>query len=78
MFVTPAPPCRCRQHSYQTDVTSEADFVRAAPTPADVEALTRRLFFGNHDVRRFRIVMMMGGPRKGWRSHPEKGQDAVS
>ena len=42
-------------------VTGEADFVLVVvvATMADYEALTRRLFFGNHNVQRFRTVVVM-------------------
>jgi len=42
-------------------VTGEADFVLVmlAPTMAAYEAVTRRLFFGNNNVRRFRTLVAM-------------------
>lgn len=42
-------------------VTGEADFVLIilVPTMAAYEALTRRLFFGNHNVKRFRTSVAM-------------------
>jgi DNA-binding Lrp family transcriptional regulator len=42
-------------------VTGEADFVLVVvvPTMADYEALTRRLFFGNNNVKRFRTFVAM-------------------
>lgn len=42
-------------------VTGEADFVLVivVPTMADYEALTRRLFFGNHNVKKFRSFVAM-------------------
>lgn len=42
-------------------VTGEADFVLliVVPTMADYEALTRRLFFGNNNVRKFRTLVAM-------------------
>ncbi|MIL10049.1 Lrp/AsnC family transcriptional regulator [Salmonella enterica subsp. enterica] len=43
-------------------VTGEADFVLVmlVATMADYEALTRRLFFENHNVKRFRTLVVMG------------------
>lgn len=42
-------------------VTGEADFVLivVVPTMADYEALTRSLFFGNRNVKRFRTLVTM-------------------
>ncbi|MCA0400284.1 MAG: Lrp/AsnC family transcriptional regulator [Proteobacteria bacterium] len=42
-------------------VTGEADFVLVVvvPTMSDYEALTRRLFFGNNNVKRFRTFVAM-------------------
>lgn len=42
-------------------VTGEADFILivTVPTMTDYEALTRRLFFENHNVRRFRTFVAM-------------------
>ncbi|TCN32643.1 Lrp/AsnC family transcriptional regulator [Sinorhizobium americanum] len=42
-------------------VTGEADFVLVivVPSMADYEALTRRLFFGNNNVKRFRTFVAM-------------------
>ena len=42
-------------------VTGEADFVLVivVPTMADYEVLTRRLFFGNNNVKRFRTFVAM-------------------
>lgn len=42
-------------------VTGEADFVLVivVPTMTDYEALTRRLFFGNNNVKRFRTFVAM-------------------
>ena len=42
-------------------VTGEADFVLVIVVPAmgDYEALTRRLFFGNNNVKRFRTFVAM-------------------
>lgn len=42
-------------------VTGEADFVLVlvVPTMASYEALTRRLFFGNNNVKRFRTLVAM-------------------
>ncbi|MCV9962750.1 Lrp/AsnC family transcriptional regulator [Pararhizobium sp. BT-229] len=42
-------------------VTGEADFmlVILVPTMADYEALTRRLFFGNNNVKKFRTFVAM-------------------
>lgn len=42
-------------------VTGEADFVLVivVPAMADYEALTRRLFFGNNNVKRFRTFVAM-------------------
>lgn len=42
-------------------VTGEADFVLVVvvPTMADYEALARRLFFGNNNVKRFRTFVAM-------------------
>ncbi|MDR9808104.1 Lrp/AsnC family transcriptional regulator [Rhizobium hidalgonense] len=42
-------------------VTGEADFILVivVPTMADYEALTRRLFFGNNNVKRFRTFVAM-------------------
>lgn len=42
-------------------VTGEADFmlVIIVPSMADYEALTRRLFFGNNNVKRFRTFVAM-------------------
>jgi DNA-binding Lrp family transcriptional regulator len=42
-------------------VTGEADFVLVIviPTMAAYEALTRRLFFGNTNVKRFRTFVAM-------------------
>jgi Lrp/AsnC family transcriptional regulator, leucine-responsive regulatory protein len=42
-------------------VTGEADFVLVivVPTMGDYEALTRRLFFGNNNVKRFRTFVAM-------------------
>ncbi len=42
-------------------VTGEADFVLVivVPTMADYDALTRRLFFGNNNVKRFRTFVAM-------------------
>jgi DNA-binding Lrp family transcriptional regulator len=42
-------------------VTGEADFILVivVATMADYEALTRRLFFGNNNVKRFRTFVAM-------------------
>lgn len=42
-------------------VTGETDFVLVmiVPTMAAYEALTRRLFFGNNNVKRFRTLVVM-------------------
>lgn len=42
-------------------VTGEADFILVivVPTMADYEVLTRRLFFGNNNVKRFRTFVAM-------------------
>lgn len=42
-------------------VTGEADFILiiVVPTMGDYEALTRRLFFGNNNVKRFRTFVAM-------------------
>jgi DNA-binding Lrp family transcriptional regulator len=40
-------------------VTGEADFVLVVPSMAAYEALTRRLFFGNNNVKRFRTFVAM-------------------
>lgn len=42
-------------------VTGEADFILVITVPvmADYEALTRRLFFGNNNVKRFRTFVAM-------------------
>lgn len=42
-------------------VTGEADFILVIVVPgmADYEALTRRLFFGNNNVKRFRTFVAM-------------------
>jgi DNA-binding Lrp family transcriptional regulator len=42
-------------------VTGEADFILViiVPSMADYEALTRRLFFGNNNVKRFRTFVAM-------------------
>jgi Lrp/AsnC family leucine-responsive transcriptional regulator len=42
-------------------VTGEADFILVitVPTMADYEALTRRLFFGNNNVKKFRTFIAM-------------------
>ncbi|MDB5556369.1 MAG: AsnC family transcriptional regulator protein [Rhizobium sp.] len=42
-------------------VTGEADFILVVVVPAmaDYEALTRRLFFGNNNVKRFRTFVAM-------------------
>lgn len=42
-------------------VTGDADFVLVmlVPTMADYEAVTRRLFFGNNNVKRFRTFVAM-------------------
>lgn len=42
-------------------VTGDADFVLIVnvPSMAAYEALTRRLFFGNHNVKRFRTLVVM-------------------
>lgn len=42
-------------------VTGEADFILVivVPSMADYEALTRRLFFGHHNVKRFRTFVAM-------------------
>lgn len=42
-------------------VTGEADFILVilVPTMADYEALTRRLFFGNNNVKKFRTFVAM-------------------
>ena len=42
-------------------VTGEADFILVVTVPsmADYEALTRRLFFGNNNVKRFRTFVAM-------------------
>lgn len=42
-------------------VTGEADFILiiVVPTMADYEALTRRLFFANNNVKRFRTFVAM-------------------
>jgi DNA-binding Lrp family transcriptional regulator len=40
-------------------VTGKADFVLVVPSMADYEALTRRLFFGNNNVKRFRTFVAM-------------------
>jgi DNA-binding Lrp family transcriptional regulator len=43
------------------NVTGGADFVHTvvAPSMADYEAPTRRLFFGNNNVKRFRTFVAM-------------------
>ena len=43
----------------QYDVTGEADFVLiiTVASMSEYEALTRRLFFGNHNVKRFRTLV---------------------
>jgi DNA-binding Lrp family transcriptional regulator len=48
-------------------VTGEADFVLVimVPTMADYEALTRRLFFGNSNVKRFRTFVAMDSVKVG-------------
>jgi DNA-binding Lrp family transcriptional regulator len=42
-------------------VTGDADFVLIVTVASmgDYEALTRRLFFGNHNVKRFRTLVVM-------------------
>lgn len=42
-------------------VTGETDFVLVVivPTMADYEALTRRLFFGNRNIRKFKTFVVM-------------------
>ena len=48
-------------------VTGEADFVLVimVPTMADYQALTRRLFFGNSNVKRFRTFVAMDSVKVG-------------
>ncbi|MCW4463251.1 Lrp/AsnC family transcriptional regulator [Sphingomonas sp. BT-65] len=48
-------------------VTGEADFALVCVTRdmADFEALTRRLFFGDENVRRFRTSVVMGRTKVG-------------
>jgi Lrp/AsnC family transcriptional regulator, leucine-responsive regulatory protein len=48
-------------------VTGEADFVLVilVPTMADYEALTRRLFFSNSNVKRFRTFVAMDAVKVG-------------
>ena len=48
-------------------VTGEADFVLVimVPTMADYQALTRRLFFGNNNVKRFRSFVAMDSVKVG-------------
>jgi Lrp/AsnC family leucine-responsive transcriptional regulator len=48
-------------------VTGEADFVLVIVVPAmtDYEALTRRLFFGNNNVKRFRTFVAMDRVKTG-------------
>jgi Lrp/AsnC family transcriptional regulator, leucine-responsive regulatory protein len=48
-------------------VTGEADFVLVimVPTMADYEALTRRLFFSNSNVKRFRTSVAMDSVKVG-------------
>lgn len=48
-------------------VTGEADFVLVCVTRdmAEFEALTRRLFFGDENVRRFRTSVVMGRTKVG-------------
>lgn len=48
-------------------VTGEADFVLivTVASMADYEALTRRLFFENHNVRRFRTLVVMDRIKSG-------------
>lgn len=48
-------------------VTGEADFVLviAVASMADYEALTRRLFFGNNNVKRFRTLVAMDRVKTG-------------
>jgi Lrp/AsnC family transcriptional regulator, leucine-responsive regulatory protein len=48
-------------------VTGEADFVLVimVPTMAHYEALTRRLFFGNSNVKRFRTLVAMDSVKVG-------------
>jgi DNA-binding Lrp family transcriptional regulator len=48
-------------------VTGEADFVLVvvASSMADYEALTRRLFFGNQNVKRFRTLVAMDRVKTG-------------
>ena len=48
-------------------VTGEIDFVLVVtvPTMAEYEALTRRLFFGNANVKRFHSFVVMGRPKVG-------------
>jgi DNA-binding Lrp family transcriptional regulator len=48
-------------------VTGEADFVLVimVPTMADYEALTRRLFFSNSNVKRFRTFVAMDSVKVG-------------
>lgn len=50
-------------------VTGEADFVLVIvlPSMADYEALTRRLFFGNNNVKRFRTFVAMDRIKVGLR-----------
>lgn len=50
-------------------VTGEADFVLVivVPAMADYEALTRRLFFGNNNVKRFRTFVAMDRIKVGLR-----------
>ena len=49
-------------------VTGEADFVLVilVPTMTAYEALTRRLFFGNNNVKRFRTFVAMDRVKVGW------------
>lgn len=48
-------------------VTGEADFVLVitVPTMTAYEALTRRLFFGNNNVKRFRTLVVMDRVKTG-------------
>ncbi|SDP89373.1 Lrp/AsnC family transcriptional regulator [Phyllobacterium sp. OV277] len=48
-------------------VTGEADFILVVivASMTEYEALTRRLFFGNHNVKRFRTVVVMDRVKTG-------------
>lgn len=61
-------------------VTGEADFILiiVVPSMADYEALTRRLFFANNNVKRFRTFVTMERVKVGVTVSINPARDALS